>query len=268
MKFSALVPSLLVSCIASGLLVSSHASAATTQPLSSQQGAQKTAQKTIYQSFKVSQDAELEILQLGAGPALKPTVKTIILKKSSDITVLEVDSDPQLGDVVRIGVDSDDSSEQADVWVRANDLLHVGLEPSDISTNSEDPILNEQDIDGSSILSEADLFSAKKLKKKRMTYCYRFVKQYLLKKKMVPVYLSGGSAWMASLSLPKYGFKKVARNQHNAKLNDVCVYRGGKGGNGHIEIKLAGGWWYGYGFHGPITDRLAANHKLIGCYAK
>jgi hypothetical protein len=263
MKFLGLVPTLLVCSLLSG--VPAFAAAQNT-PLVSK--TKTEAPKSLFQSFKVGQDVELEILQLGEGPAQQPLNKTLSLKKATDITILEIDNDPYYGDVVRIGVDSDNESAQADVWVRVNDLVRANLEPADINTNSEDPVLTEQDIDGGSILSEADLFSAKKLRKKRMTYCYRFVKQMLLKKKMVPVYLPGGSAWMASVYLPKYGFKKTGHNGHTAQLNEVCVYRGGKGGNGHIEIKLPSGWWYGYGYHGPITDRLAANHKLVGCYKK
>jgi tartrate dehydratase beta subunit/fumarate hydratase class I family protein len=98
----------------------------------------------------------------------------------------------------------------------------------------------------------------------RMTYCYKYVKQYLLKKKLVSVYLPGGSAYMAATILPKYGFTKVSRKPSQAIVHDVCVYKGGPSGHGHIEVKTSSGWYYGYGYKkAPIKNRI-----FIGCFHK
>jgi hypothetical protein len=90
------------------------------------------------------------------------------------------------------------------------------------------------------------------------------VKNYLLSHHMVSTYLPGASAWMAATTLPKYGFHKVSETPDQAKLNDVCVYHGGRGGNGHIEIKVVGGWFYGYG----VIPHAIRNHPFIACFRK
>jgi len=98
----------------------------------------------------------------------------------------------------------------------------------------------------------------------RMTYCYRYVKKYLLAKGLVSSYLPGSSAYMAAQILPKYGFKKMSRSPSQAIAYDVCVYRGGPAGNGHIEVLDPKGWYYGYGYKNhPIAGRI-----FIGCFHK
>lgn len=112
-----------------------------------------------------------------------------------------------------------------------------------------------------------------------MTYCFCYVKLKLIELKFTDVYLPGGTAAEAAGLLPSYGFAKVSRNQHNAKIYDVCTYVGGNpacpGGCGHIEILLKEkgkrGWYYGpYGevYHSePISDRLGGR-PFNGCYRK
>lgn len=98
----------------------------------------------------------------------------------------------------------------------------------------------------------------------RMTYCYRYVKLYLLKKGLVNSYLPGSSAWMAKDVLPKHGFRRTGRAPRNSRTLDVCVYYGGRGNNGHIEVLDPKGWYYGYGyFKSPISGR-----SLISCFSK
>ncbi len=102
------------------------------------------------------------------------------------------------------------------------------------------------------------------LRVERMTYCYKYVKQYLLKVGLVKVYLPGASAYMAATVLPKHGFKKVSRKPASAITHDVCVYKGGPSGHGHVEVKTSKGWYYGYGYKkSPIKNRI-----FIGCFHK
>jgi hypothetical protein len=98
----------------------------------------------------------------------------------------------------------------------------------------------------------------------RVTYCYRYVKKYLLKKGFVDTYLPGASAYMAATILPKHGFSKVERKPQQAIKYDVCVYRGGPSGHGHIEVLDPQGWYYGYGYKKqPIKNRT-----FTGCFHK
>lgn len=98
----------------------------------------------------------------------------------------------------------------------------------------------------------------------RMTYCYRYVKRYLLDHGLVDVYLPGSSAYMAADILPDHGFYRVSRGPQSAIVHDVCVYRGGPSGHGHIEVKTSSGWYYGYGYkQNPIKNRV-----LIACFHK
>lgn len=239
------------------------------QPVTASAKTAPTAQakQQMFESFTVNKDANLEVLQVMNGNRSDLQGQIVKLSKGSEITVIETDNDPNLGDLIRIGVDSDDDSSTGpnDFWVRASDLMKAGLEQSEMMTNNEDPVLSPMDLGHDSIFGLDDIASAKRLAKRRMTYCYRFVKQYLLSHHMVPVYLPGGSAWMAASILPRYGFKRTGHTPQTAGLNEVCVYRGGRGGNGHIEIRLPGGWWYGYGYHGPISR---VNHPFIACFKK
>jgi|GEM_PF-4836073 len=155
------------------------------------------------------------------------------------------------GNAVRLGVDSDEAGQASEVWVSATDLMHSGIER-----------VEEGDLEEESLAEDA----ARRRGKRKMTYCYRYVKLYLLERKKVRVYLPGVSAWMAAGELPKHGFRKIAGGPDSAKLNDVCVYRGGNGGNGHVEVRVRGGWYYGYGVKPkPISRR---NRPFIGCFRK
>jgi len=97
-----------------------------------------------------------------------------------------------------------------------------------------------------------------------MTYCYRYVKRYLLSIGKVKTYLPGTSAWEAAKILPKHGFRKTGHTPAKAKEGEVCVYSGGPKGHGHIEVKRNGKWWYGYGY----LPQPIKNRKFIACFAK
>lgn len=98
---------------------------------------------------------------------------------------------------------------------------------------------------------------------KKIGSCYKMVKQYLLRKGMVRTYLPGGSAYMAAGILPRHGFSKTGSGPGGAKINDVCVYRGGWHGHGHIEVRVAGGWYYG-----PTSRNAIRGRTFIGCFRK
>jgi len=234
----------------------------TSQAVFASTGSKAKALSQTFESYSVTNDATIRVLQVESGKA--SIGQEIKLAKGSDITVLATDKDPKYGKILRIGVDSDES-QASDIWIRATDLIDAGLQRSDFDTSTVDPLVAEENQDdisfGNGLMFDLDQVS----ETRHMTYCYRFVKQYLLQNGLVPVYLPGGSAWMASRYLPKYGWLRSGRNQYNAKIGDVCVYSGGNGGNGHIEIKRPAGWWYGYGYHGPISLK---NHKLIACFKK
>lgn len=166
-----------------------------------------------------------------------------VLPRGTEVTVLETQEDPLLGTLLHLGVDSDDESLPTDVWVSARDAEAAGLE-----------IAPEGDYDDMDLLA------------RKMTYCYRYVKKYLIKIGKVKSYMPGASAYMAAKTLPQYGFRRTGLSPAQSKINDVCVYRGGRGGNGHIEVRVKGGWYYGYGIKkNPITRK---NHPFIGCYRK
>ena len=180
------------------------------------------------------------------------SLRTMTLTAGTQVSVLGTATDSQGQQWVRLGLEysSDSSTEPQDVWVLASEFNQGEFNVIDDS----DPY----DENGFELPGMNDAI------RKKMTYCYRYVKLYLLDHGMVKEYLPGASAYMAASILPKYGFKKVSRKPSQAIVNDVCVYGGGNGGNGHIEILTSKGWYYGYGYKkSPI-----ANHPLKGCFHK
>lgn len=179
----------------------------------------------------------------------EPSGQSTEVSAESMITVLGQQMDERGNLVVHLGVDSDVSGAVSEFWVRASELETANLQALD------------QGVDVDQVEGQMSAFIQKK-----MTYCYRFVKLYLMKKGLVRGYLPGGSAWMAKNYLPSHGFRRLAGGPTAARLNDVCVYTGGNGNNGHIEVRTSSGWYYGYGNKSrPISLN---NHRLIACYRK
>lgn len=197
--------------------------------------------------FVLSQ--KLSLTAISDDPALDR--RSIILEEGAEIAVIERKDDPNVGSLVRIGLDVEEGSElPSDFWIRAEELPASALIPFAPAEDIEDSAVEQGD--------EIDLF------RKKMTYCYRYVKQYLLQTGKVKVYLPGVSAWQAAGILPKHGFRKTGNTPASARNGEVCVYSGGPKGHGHIEVKRNGKWWYGYGFKAnPI-----ANRRFIGCFYK
>ncbi len=174
--------------------------------------------------------------------------KVFVLPKGTDLTVLETRYDETHGELMHLGIDSDSESMPSDIWVKASAELKESLTqnilPSELEEIQEEGFVNAA--------------------RRKMTYCYRFVKQHLLKTGKVRVYLPGVSAWMAYRELPKHGFRLTGHSPANAANGEVCLYKGGRQGHGHIEIKINGKWWYGYGYlNQPMRGRI-----FMGCFAK
>lgn len=206
-------------------------------------GQDEAVRETIYE---VNSDVTLNA-KLGANDELQP----VQISPGSAIAVIEESVD---GTWVRLGIQNTEEDSTLDVWVTSESMNSL-----DLSVLSDsDPY----DADGNEITAQNELeqFSLRK----KMTYCYKYVKLYLLNKGMVKSYLPGGSAYMAYNILPKHGFKKVSRKPANAIVHDVCVYKGGPAGHGHIEIKTSQGWYYGYGYKAsPMKNRV-----FMGCFHK
>jgi len=192
---------------------------------------------------------ELSLTAISDDPALDR--RSINLEDGTEIAVIERKDDPEKGSLVHIGLDVEEESElPSDFWIRAEELPDSALIPFAPPEDIEDTAVEQGD--------EVDFL------RRKMTYCYRYVKQYLLKTGKVKVYLPGVSAWQAAGILPKHGFRKTGNTPARARNGEVCVYSGGPKGHGHIEVKRNGKWWYGYGFKAnPI-----ANRRFMGCFYK
>jgi hypothetical protein len=213
--------------------------------------AQKAAESTSV-ALDFSQDSFLVTRAFEVPTYEKETLAPagkIAFAPEDELLILDKKFDAQLGNLVRIGLDTVDPSAselERDFWVRERDLPTEMLEqyvaPEEIEDSLEEALA----------------------RKRRMTYCYRFVKKYLLSTGQVKTYLPGSSAYQAYSILPKYGFHKTGNSPASARNGEVCVYAGGPQGHGHIEVKRSGKWWYGYGYkNNPI-----ANRRFLGCFAK
>ncbi len=181
-----------------------------------------------------------------------------VLPRGTGVTILETKQDERLGSLVHLGVDSDDPSLPSDVWVKMSDSTLAGFAKV---PEAEDAAFADARSDDGSVVDVRG-----RRGRGGMTYCYRYVKQYLMKVGLMKTYLPGGSAYMAAKTLPRYGFHKTGSGPESAQINDVCVYHGGRGNNGHIEVRVAGGWYWGYGIKPHSITRV--NHPFLGCFRK
>lgn len=199
-------------------------------------GALAVAADEISETGYVStRDTSLRTLEEGREAAL------LNLPAGQELVVIERKIDEREGALVHVGLEvNEESGLPTDVWVREMDL---STDDWEIRSFSQEELIE--------IL-------------KKMTYCYRHVKLYLLKIGKVKSYLPGASAYMAASILPKHGFRRSGHSPASAQNGEVCVYSGGPAGHGHIEVKRNGKWWYGYGFiNHPIRNR-----KFIACFVK
>lgn len=166
------------------------------------------------------------------------------LKPGTEMEILQISKD---GKVARIGIDTDNAS-LADMNVSVEDL-----QTRFTSTVETEEGLEDDDMD----FSNEGLFAARK-KRGGMTYCYRDVKNTLLKAKKCGRYASGVRAAEGYKILAnECGMKQVGLGVSLAKLPtySVCVSGGGRscgksGACGHIAIKMPNGMWFGAGTRG------------------
>lgn len=169
---------------------------------------------------------------------------SVNLKPGTEMEVLEISKD---GKVARIGIDTDNSS-LSDMNVSIEDLQSRLTSTVDVEEG-----LENDDMD----FSDEGLFAARK-KRGGMTYCYRDVKNTLLKAKKCGRYASGVRAAEGYKILAnECGMKQVGLGISLAKLPtySVCVSGGGRscgkaGACGHIAIKMPNGMWFGAGTRG------------------
>lgn len=186
--------------------------------------------------------------------------------RHTQFIVLQTAIDDEGKEWIRLGVEYTEKNQSvrgpSDVWISLADFLNANIVLiEEIVSEGTDLSMDLSSGEKKINLAGRDYFVARVL---RMTYCYRYVKKYLLKVDLVKVYLPGASAYMAANILPKHGFRRTSRGPSKSIKHDVCVYRGGPSGHGHIEIMTTKGWYYGYGYKKyPIKNR-----KLISCFYK
>lgn len=205
-------------------------------------------------NYRVTHSFTIEFVNGLVGDLENVSPEKMSFSPGDELIILERQFVPGVGNYVRLGIEKNSEadletiqSEVNDIWVQERNLPMGNLEQFF-------PIEEEEFADG------GDWEQARK----RMTYCYRYVKKYLLSIGQVKTYLPGTSAYQAYWILPKHGFVKTGNMPTSAANGEVCVYSGGPQGHGHIEVKRNGKWWYGYGFKdNPISKR-----KFMGCFKK
>jgi len=218
--------------------------------------------------FAVKQNRRLEVYSETHG-----SEGELRLKHGDTVNILDLEKQSDGTTWAQVAIDRDETSNVDDdtniYWVPLmslanNDFVPV-IDEDPYDENGEELAEIDEIVNINPLLAKAKK-KGKVRRVRKMTYCYRYVKARLLKMGLVKIYLPGVSAYSAATTLPKHGFRKTGRGRNKARTNDVCVYSGGNGGNGHIEIKVAGGWWYGYGVK---PDPISLNgRKLITCFYK
>lgn len=183
-----------------------------------------------------------------------PTEEDISFSEGDEILILERTFVPGKGNYLRLGLErvqnltgENEGLDFVDIWIQERELPLSSLEqffPTEEEELAEDGSWEQV--------------------RRRMTYCFRYVKKYLLSTGQVKTYLPGASAYQAYWILPKHGFVKTTSSPTSASNGEVCVYSGGPQGHGHIEVKRDGKWWYGYGF----KDQPISKRKFMGCFKK
>lgn len=214
-----------------------------------------------------------DAISLDARKDLNGRSQPFSFQKGDSMTVLKRAKDVSGKEFVQIYLEDESQSSdvQEVVWLPVEALSSDSFEVVEMEDAFDE---YGMEIDDGATESDPVMVAAKskskkkatkrKKKKKGMTYCYRFVKIRLQKLGLVKGYLPGGSAYMAAKHLPKHGFKRTSRGIKNARTNDVCVYSGGPQGHGHIEMRTAGGWWYGYG----VKSSPMSGRRFIACFSK
>ncbi|WP_068311216.1 hypothetical protein [Polycladidibacter hongkongensis] len=203
--------------------------------------------------------------------------KQIVLPAGAKLVVLDWVSDERLGKLVRLGVDvegNDAPDFPSDIFV-ANDKFEefpMQADTDALSKGEENAMLGDEADSHLTALADTYASTRKRArvrrKKRGMTYCYRHVKNHLLKEDLVESYLPGGSAYMAKNTLPKHGFKRLnVKRPEDAPNGAICVYdRDKRNRHGHIEVKKKDNcFWYGYGCK---ANSMYGKRRFVDCYVK
>lgn len=189
--------------------------------------------------------------------------KRLNLAAGQELEIIQISRD---GKVARIGMDADNAS-VSDVLVSVEDLEAKNLSLVETVAGAEDDEINTED---------EGLFAARR-KRGGMTYCYRDVKNTLLRAKKCGRYASGVRAEMGySILANECGMKQVGKvDPKSLPAYSVCVSGGGRpcgGGThcGHIAVKLPNGMWFGAGTRGtpylPNSSKKGYKARyIIGC---
>ncbi|MCB9072242.1 MAG: hypothetical protein H6623_01375 [Bdellovibrionaceae bacterium] len=216
----------------------------------------------------------MEDIEISAKENSSDELKSYHLVAGDTFTVIQkkMENNQEYALIYIEDADQTDNLQQA-VWVPTKELLNAKMQVADLEDPFDDNGEEKAEINSDKFIALAAAVSKKSRKrsgsgrgKRRMTYCYRFVKIRLQQLGLVKGYLPGGSAKNAYSLLPRYGFHSTGGGPSGAGINDVCVYSGGNGGHGHIEIRVSGGWWYGYGVKSSSIS--LSNHRLLGCFGK
>lgn len=188
--------------------------------------------------------------------------QNVALPPATEFDVLAVSED---GQTARIGLDSDPTRESSDLTVNVADLMAGRLSAIDIQDG-----LENEDID----LSHEGLFAARK-KRGGMTYCFRDVKNTLLRNRVCNHYASGVRAADGYEILQRECGMKPAAYSPRLPINAVCVMSGGRpcgGGTycGHIQVKVSANMWFGAGYRsaawlGNTNKPGYVPRRQVGC---
>lgn len=203
-------------------------------------------------NFAAADFTAKESMRLRTVPVDGAAAREIELPEGIAVSVIETKVHPELGTIARLGIDADENENiPSDAWFVVDRQLLDGLRKEDTPASEEDVT----DDEGNPLVD---------MVRKRMTYCFRYVKRHLMTTGQVNTYLPGERAFQAATILPKHGFRRTGSSPASAKNGEVCVYSGGPQGHGHVEVKKNGKWWFGYGYNSqPMSGR-----KFIACFNK
>lgn len=232
-------------------------------PTASQILGLETVQIEAGRRLRIENDVHVQVFAgLNGGDA---KIREVLLRRSYEIEILEVSAD---GRIAHVGIDTDQPF-YSDLYISVDDLKRANL--AIVPTDSFDEDLEPSITDGTSIFRRRGGGG--------MTYCYRDVKNTLLRVKICSRYPSGSMASQGySILANECGMRKLGDVDHSRlPAYSVCVSGGGRisgcgaGGCGHIAVKLPNGMWYGAGTrNSPYLPDGGKGYKKryrIGCLA-
>ena len=194
-------------------------------------------------------------MRLGTRVSLKDnTILTVVkderLSKGTITFVLDTDdTTPEIPTMIEVSA--------AQLFADPQAVSYVDLDQT-IDDGDPDAILSYLDQDDGLVGAKAKggvciMKRGKGGKKYKQCYCYRFVKAAVAGR----ISLSGGEARNAYGQLAgRKGWSKVGFAA--TRIGDICVW-GGKGA-GHVAVKKACGWYWGF------CTKAGSKRPLMGCF--